>query len=295
MAPPCCACVSVRRPTGRGPTILSVRSRTSAADFQHNGAVTDRDPLELSVLGALVSGFESPSTVATRLGVARDDVAPLLERCLLDGLVSRLDLAGTPVYSLTARGLEAIGSAPGASPSAADSVGPLARSPLVARPLGAGDGEAGGRVAGAAPDVVAPDGATPDVVAPDVVAPDAEVGDAPADGAGAAEVAAGDVAARDRAPAGLADHEAGVPPPARPADVAVPGQLAAIAEPTEPAPNPVKWRHVVYAVAYVVLGLFFLLFLHTVVGLLAVVAGLVLGGVALRPLLRSDDVRVTTR
>lgn len=51
----------------------------------------------------------------------------------------------------------------------------------------------------------------------------------------------------------------------------------------------VTWRHVAYAVAYVLLGLMFLLLLHSAFGLVVVVVGLVLGAFALRPLWRSGS------
>jgi hypothetical protein len=187
------------------------------ADSPHNGEVTDRDPLELRVLGALTSGVESPSTVATKVGATREDVAERLERGLLEGLVTRLDLAGTPVYSLTPKGREVVG----AGPSVQEVV---KEHPQV--------------------DALAP---TPMVVS------EPEAAGEPAEGAADENVV----------------HER--------------------------TQSDVTWRHVVYALAYVVLGLFFLVFLHTWIGLLAVVAGLVIGFVALRPLLRADDTGVRAR
>jgi hypothetical protein len=175
--------------------------------------MTDRDPLELPVLGALTSGVESPSTVAARIGATREDVAVVLDREVVEGLVTRLDLAGTPVYSLTPKGREVVG-------------------------------------------VVAE--------APDPRDEHGHIDDGP------------------ETSYVVARHE-------EPQDVPEDHVLRG------PGPKQVKWRHVVYAVAYVVLGLFFLVFLHTVVGLFAVVAGVVIGGVALRPLLRTADARVTTR
>src|SRR3954452_5291316 len=56
---------------------------------------------------------------------------------------------------------------------------------------------------------------------------------------------------------------------------------------TVPDARKVTWRHVLYAVVYVVLGLVFLLVLHSVIGLLVVAAGLALGAFALRPLWRT--------
>jgi hypothetical protein len=61
-----------------------------------------------------------------------------------------------------------------------------------------------------------------------------------------------------------------------------------------PALQQVTWRHVWYAALYVAVGLFFLLFLSAVVGLLAIAAGLVVAGFALRPLLRTGNGRIRT-
>jgi hypothetical protein len=67
--------------------------------------------------------------------------------------------------------------------------------------------------------------------------------------------------------------------------------LAASRIASAPAPGRVRWRHVAYAAAYVLLGLFILLFLHSVVGVLAILAGLGLGAWTLRPLLAHDPSR----
>jgi hypothetical protein len=61
--------------------------------------------------------------------------------------------------------------------------------------------------------------------------------------------------------------------------------LAASRVASTPATGRVRWRHVAYAAAYVLLGLLILVFLHSVVGVLAILAGLGLGAWALRPLL----------
>jgi hypothetical protein len=64
--------------------------------------------------------------------------------------------------------------------------------------------------------------------------------------------------------------------------------------PPDPAPPHVRRRHVAYAAAYVVVGLL-LLTVTPILGELAVVAGLVLGGFALRPLFASSSTRVSGR
>jgi hypothetical protein len=50
----------------------------------------------------------------------------------------------------------------------------------------------------------------------------------------------------------------------------------------------------VYAALYVVVGMFFLVFLTPVVGLVAIAAGLAIAGVALRPLLRTGNASIRT-
>ncbi len=64
---------------------------------------------------------------------------------------------------------------------------------------------------------------------------------------------------------------------------------------TDPAPTPqVRRRHVAYAAGYVVIGLL-LLAVQPILGGLAVVAGLVLGGYALRPLFATSTTKVSRR
>jgi hypothetical protein len=60
---------------------------------------------------------------------------------------------------------------------------------------------------------------------------------------------------------------------------------------TDPAQPTVRWRHVVYAVGYVLLGLL-MIAIQPIVGGLAVVAGLVLGGYSLRPLFAASRTQV---
>jgi hypothetical protein len=86
---------------------------------------------------------------------------------------------------------------------------------------------------------------------------------------------------------------ADVMPSGTPADPAGPAPDEAVLSGPQAAPavttgEPsvgVRWRHVVYAAAYVVLGLAVVL-LQPVVGVLLVLAGIALGGYTLRPLLR---------
>jgi hypothetical protein len=82
------------------------------------------------------------------------------------------------------------------------------------------------------------------------------------------------------------DPTAPPPPPSIDADlvsaIAPSGQV-----PVSAAPRKVQWRHVAYAAAYVLIGLF-LLTLQPVVGGLAILAGLALGGWSLRPFLAAN-------
>lgn len=210
--------------------------RSSPAELPHHDAVTDRDPLELRVLGTLRTGVESPSTVSSRLGVAREDVATALERAVVDGLATRLDLAGTPVYALTTAGLGLVGEDVPATPV----------------------------------DLAGVSDSRPD-----------------------AEVWTTEVPTADATPGPEVHATAEVGPvrevPEVPT-VAAPPQRQEVRRGRERSSSGrVAWRHVVYAAAYVVLGLAFLVLLHAWVGLLAVVGGLVLGVFALRPLLRGAE------
>jgi hypothetical protein len=54
--------------------------------------------------------------------------------------------------------------------------------------------------------------------------------------------------------------------------------------PEKPAARKVLWRHVAYAVAYVLLGVFLLLALHSAIGVASILVGLGLGAWTLRPL-----------
>lgn len=65
-------------------------------------------------------------------------------------------------------------------------------------------------------------------------------------------------------------------------------------DPPGSPPRKVRWRHVVYAAGYVLVGLV-LLAVQPIIGALAVVAGLALGGYALRPLFATSRSGVSDR
>lgn len=180
------------------------------------------DPLEIDVLTALMSGVASAADVALRTGQSETVVSPILERCVAEQAVTRIDLRRTRAYSLTPKGMHAVALAQGL-PAVVDHTA-VPEQP--ARPVDEG--------------VLEPPPEPPAVIDPSLV-------EAP-------------------------DHQAQA----------------------VPASQKVTWRHVVYAVAYVLVGLFLML-LQPVIGLLAVLAGLVLGAYALRPLWRSREKRVTPR
>jgi hypothetical protein len=256
----------------------------------------DRNPFVVRVLGALTSGVESASTVADRLGVPREQTSTLLEQGVVDGLVTRLDLAGTPVYQLTPKGLEVVGVAQGVE-SAVDERGHV--------DLGA-----------AARMVMEQYQAAKDVAAEDAVR---EQSAWPADDATRDRVSAAlnDAFARgaltkeqldERTNRALTATTMGEVrgagegvidlPPTLPTGLRGPQPITTgWTSPTlqvNPALQQVTWRHVWYAALYVAVGLFFLLFLSAVVGLLAIAAGLVVAGFALRPLLRTGNGRIRT-
>lgn len=149
------------------------------------------DPVELRALAALTSGPLSAAEVAARIGEPELVVQQALEQSLAEQAVTKIALAKAPAYSLTPKGLHAVG----------------------------------------------------------------------VDSAGHVDLGA---AARDRvttAPADTSVHHVEV----------------------NPAVRRVTWRHVVYAVLYVVIGLAVTMF-QPVIGVLAILAGLGLGAWALRPL-----------
>jgi hypothetical protein len=81
--------------------------------------VTDEQqavPLEIRVLATLTSGPLSVAEVAMRLGEPDIVVSPLLEQGVLDQTVTRIKLTQAPAYSLTPKGLHALGS--GGAPEA---------------------------------------------------------------------------------------------------------------------------------------------------------------------------------
>jgi len=189
------------------------------------------DPVEIRVLAALMSGAATALEVAIRAGESVEVVGPVLDRSVLDETVIRLGRGGTPSYSLTPKGLRAIGLHQG----------------------GPGPGDGAGQV-------------DPAVVP--TVTEKHDVADATRD------------SAFDLPP--VLPSDAG--PEADEPHLDLPG--------VEPVPSQVRWRHVVYAALYVLVGLAFLL-LAPVVGVVVIIAGLVLGTFALRPLWRPHPARTT--
>jgi hypothetical protein len=184
--------------------------------------VSRSDPLEIDVLTALMSGVASAADVALRTGQSETVVTPILERCVAEQAVTRIDLRRTQAYSLTPKGMHAVALSQGVPEAVDHTTAPE----QVARPVGEGAME--------------PPHEPP--------------------------------AASSPSPVDASDYR---------------GKA-------DRGHQKVIWRHVVYAVAYVLVGLFLML-LQPVIGLLAVLAGIVLGAFALRPLWRSRDKGFTTR
>ena len=201
--------------------------------------VDQSDPLEIRVLATLTSGTATVADVAMRTGQPESVVGPILEQAMAEETVTRIDLAKAPAYSLTPKGLHAVGVVSQEVPGAVDSAGHV--DPAVATQV-----------------------------------PLEEYGDAATD-------------------APIDNPVTDVPPAPLPTTI---GQLSGAPQvngvDVDPELEKVQWRHVVYAAAYVLLGLFLLLF-QPVVGLVALAAGLVLGGFSLRPLLRTGHACVTSR
>jgi hypothetical protein len=175
--------------------------------------VSPSEALEVRVLTALMAGAATADDIAVRTAQPTIMVTPILEQAVVEQTVTRIGSSRSPAYSLTPKGMHAIG---------------LAES----RP---------GAAAGTP--VEPPREPTPEPIPGPVSEPPSETA---------------------RMAHDLSESKVSVGPEVR----------------------NVTWRHVFYAVLYVVLGLVFLLVLHSVIGVLVVAGGLVLGAVALRPLWR---------
>jgi hypothetical protein len=247
------------------------------------------DPLELRVLAALTSGAATADDVAMRTEQPTILVAPILEQAVAEQTVTRLGRGRTPAYSLTPKGLHAVGIAQSVK-EAVDGSGHV--------DLGA-----------AARMVMEEYDAARDVATEDAVR---EQAGWPADATTRDQVtqALNDAYARGgltreqldtRTSLALTASTMGelraagdgviVLTPALPTGVGpvTVGPRSATRVEVNPALRKVTWRHVVYAATYVVLGLLFLIVLHSVFGVAVVVAGLGLAAFALRPLWRSGS------
>jgi hypothetical protein len=249
------------------------------------------DPVELRVLAALAPGAAGAGDVAARIGEPRDVVEPLLERAVAEQLVMRHDLAAPSAYSLTAKGLEAVGVYQGVQ-GAVDAVGHvdlgaaarmMAQQYDAARDVAATDAlreQAGWPVDDASRDRVS--AALNDGYARGALSKEelddrtsralsaTTMGDLRVAGEGVIELP-------PRLPGGLSMPALGHEPSRLQVNSALPQ---------------VKWRYVGCACALVVLGVLLLVF-QPIVGLVLLLSGLALGGIAVRPLLRTGSVRIT--
>ncbi len=251
------------------------------------------DPVEMRVLAGLTAGPASAGDLAAQVGQPPDVVTRVLEQAVAAGSVAVSDLAATPSYSLTAEGLEAVGLYQGVQGAVDDSghvdYGAAAR--LVMEQYQASK-DVATEEAVREQAAWAADDATRDRVS-------AALNDAYARGAITREqlddrtgrvLSATTMGELRELGQGVID----LPPvlPSGISGVTVGGQGRQVQ--LNPALRDVRWRLVGYAAALVLLG-FFLLVLQPLVGLAVVVVGLVLGGVGLKPLLRTGRVRVTNR
>jgi hypothetical protein len=220
-------------------------------------------------------------------------VGPILEQAVAEQAVTRIDLAKMPVYSLTPKGLHTIGLYQGVQEAVDDDghvdLGAATRMVMeqydAARDVATDDAvreQAGwaaddatrDRVSSALNDAFARGALTRAQLddRTNVALTASTMGELRAAGDGVIEL-----------------------PPVLPTGIGpVSGGLQVDRVEVDPAVRKVTWRHVGYAAAYVLLGLFLTL-LQPVFGMVVVVAGLVLGAYALRPLWRSGSTRITTR
>ena len=247
------------------------------------------EPLELRVLAALTSGAATADEVAMRTAQATITVTPILEQAVADQSVTRLGRGRIPAYSLTPKGLHEVGTYQGVREAVDDSghvdLGAAARMVMeeydAARDVATDDAvrEQAGWVA---------DDATRDQVTQ-------ALNDGFARGALTREqldtrtslaLTASTMGELRAAGDGVVVLPPTLPTGIGPVSV---GPRSARRVEVNPALAKVTWRHVVYAAAYVLLGLFFLVALHSVFGLAVMVGGLGLAAFALRPLWRSGS------
>jgi hypothetical protein len=248
------------------------------------------DPLEIRVLDALTSGAATAADVSLRTGQPVEVVAPILSQGVDDQTVTLLGRGKSPAYSLTPKGLHAVGVYQGVQGAVDGSgyvdLGAAARLVMeeydAARDVAADD--AVREQAGWAADDAARDRVT------------SALNDAYARGA-LTEEQLGERTTRALTASTMGELRAAADgvvelPPALPTGIGpVTGGIHVQRVEVSPALKKVVWRHVVYAVAYVLVGLF-LMILSKVIGIVVVLAGIALGAYTLRPLWRSGTAPV---
>ena len=250
------------------------------------------DPLELRVLAALASGAATAGEVATRVDDSEKNVELILTRGVAEQVVTRNDLAGAATYSLTAKGLDAVGVYQGVQ-GAVDDVGHVdlgAATRMVMEEYGAAREVATSNALREQAGWLADDASRDRVSAAlnDAYARGALTKDELDDRTSRA-LSATTMGALREAGEGVVE----LPPaqPSRESRAPALGYSPARLQ-VNPALAQVRWRSVGYGGVLVVLGLFLLVF-QPVVGLVVLLAGLALGGMAARPLLRTGSVRIT--
>jgi hypothetical protein len=246
------------------------------------------DPLEVRVLAALAPGAATAAEVAGRVGHAQAEVDQILGRAVAEQLVTRLDLAGSPSYSLTPQGLEAVGVYQGVQ-AAVDDAGHVDFGAATRMVMTQYD---------AARDVAAEDALRDQAAWPVDDATrervSAALNDAYARGALTKDqlderttrtLAASTMGELRAAADGVVEL-----PPVPPNGQGLRTRAGGTSVVVNPALAKIHWRFLGYAAGLALLGLLLLVF-QPLAGLVVLVAGLALGGYTVRPLLRTASVR----
>ncbi len=248
------------------------------------------DPLDLRVLAALAPEAATSGEVAVKVCEPEETVKAILERGVNEQMVMRHDLAATPAYSLTAKGLEAVGVYQGVQ-GAVDGVGHVdlgAATRMLVEQYDAA-GEVAARNAEREQASWPADDATRDRVL-------AALNDAYARGALTKDEL------DDRTGRALSSTMMGELRAAGDGVIELPPALSpGLGAPTmghaptelqiNPALTQVRWRYVAYAGALIVLALLLLVF-QPILGLVVLLAGFALGGISLRPLWRTGSFHI---
>ncbi|MGC4110569.1 MAG: DUF1707 domain-containing protein [Nocardioides sp.] len=240
------------------------------------------ESFELRVLGALASGASRPEEISAGLNEPLARIQTTLDWAVGAEAVSRLDAPSGATYSLTPKGLEIVGLAQGvdAAVGAHGRVDVGAATRLVMEQYDAAREVATENAERDQADWAPGDSDRDRVTSAlnDAYARGALTKEQLDDRTGRALAATTMGELR-----GAADGVLDLPPVLNTGIGRISGQPHVASVEINPALRKVRWHHLLYAAAYVVIG-FLVTFLSTVVGLIAIVAGLGLAAWTLRPL-----------